>query len=78
MPASTDLSLPSVHVADLDVWFGTRQVLHGLDLTVSPGRRTGLVGENGSGKSTLLRALAGIAPAAGPGLRHRRRRRPTW
>jgi macrolide transport system ATP-binding/permease protein len=62
MPASTTLHLPSVHVSGLDVWFGTRQVLHDLDLTVSPGRRTGLVGENGSGKSTLLRALAGTLP----------------
>ncbi len=62
MPASTALHLPSVHVSGLDVWFGTRQVLHDLDLTVSPGRRTGLVGENGSGKSTLLRALAGTLP----------------
>ena len=63
MPAPTDLHLPSVRVAGLDVWFGTRRVLRDLDLTVSPGRRTGLVGENGSGKSTLLRALAGTLPA---------------
>ncbi len=63
MPASTDVHLPSVHVSGLDVWFGTRQVLHDVDLTVSPGRRTGLVGENGSGKSTLLRALSGTLPS---------------
>ncbi len=62
MPAPTDLQLPSVRISGLDVWFGTRQVLHDLDLTVSPGRRTGLVGENGSGKSTLLRALSGTLP----------------
>ena len=54
--------LPPLHVCDLDVWFGTRQVLHGLDLTAQPGRRIGLVGENGSGKSTLLRAVAGTLP----------------
>jgi macrolide transport system ATP-binding/permease protein len=54
--------LPTLHVCDLDVWFGTRQVLHGLDLTAQPGRRIGLVGENGSGKSTLLRAVAGTLP----------------
>src|SRR6478735_5297074 len=63
MPASTTLHLPSVHVSGLDVWFGTRQVLHDLDLTVSPGRRTGLVGENGSGKTTLLRTLSGTVPS---------------
>ena len=62
MPASTT-ALATVRVSGLDVWFGTRRVLHDLDLTVSPGRRTGLVGENGSGKSTLLRALAGTLPS---------------
>ncbi|MFC5065852.1 ABC-F family ATP-binding cassette domain-containing protein [Actinomycetospora atypica] len=39
--------------------FGTRRVLDGLDLTVAPGTRLGLIGENGTGKSTLLRLLAG-------------------
>ncbi len=63
MPAPTDLQLPSLRICGLDVRFGTRQVLHDLDLTVSPGRRTGLVGENGSGKSTLLRALSGTLPS---------------
>jgi macrolide transport system ATP-binding/permease protein len=62
MSTSTTVHLPTVRVCELDVWFGTRRVLHDLDLTVSPGRRTGLVGENGSGKSTLLRALAGTLP----------------
>jgi macrolide transport system ATP-binding/permease protein len=60
MSAST---IPTLHVRDLDVWFGTRQVLHSIDLTAQPGRRIGLVGENGSGKSTLLRAVAGTLPS---------------
>src|SRR3954452_23589039 len=64
MPASTS-SLPTLRVSGLDVSFGARTVLHDLDLTVTPGRRTGLVGENGSGKSTLLRAMAGtLSPRA--------------
>jgi len=64
MPASTT-SLPTLRVSGLDVSFGARTVLHDLDLTVTPGRRTGLVGENGSGKSTLLRAMAGtLSPRA--------------
>ncbi len=54
--------LPTLHIRDLDVWFGTRQVLHGIDLSAQPGRRIGLVGENGSGKSTLLRAVLGNLP----------------
>jgi macrolide transport system ATP-binding/permease protein len=58
---ATAPQLPVV-VSGLDVRFGTRPVLHDLDLTAQPGRRIGLVGENGSGKSTLLRAVAGTLP----------------
>ena len=56
-------TIPSVRICDLDVSFGTRPVLHAIDLTAQPGRRIGLVGENGSGKSTLLRAIAGSLPS---------------
>ncbi|MCD2186522.1 ABC-F family ATP-binding cassette domain-containing protein [Actinomycetospora soli] len=46
--------------------FGARRVLDGIDLTVAPGTRLGLIGENGTGKSTLLRLLAGVdRPDAG-------------
>lgn len=45
--------------------YGTRNVLHGIDLTIGPGL-CALVGPNGAGKSTLVRALAGLlAPRAG-------------
>ncbi len=59
--------------------YGERVVVPELDLTVSAGRITAIVGANGCGKSTLLRALARLlAPAAGEVLldgqdiRHRR------
>ncbi len=41
------------------VSFGAREILHGVDVTISTGDRVGLVGPNGAGKSTLLRVLAG-------------------
>jgi ATPase subunit of ABC transporter with duplicated ATPase domains len=46
--------------------FGAREILHGVDATISSGDRVGLVGPNGAGKSTLLRVLAGeLTPDAG-------------
>lgn len=38
---------------------GKRVLFEGLDLTLSPGSRIGLVGSNGSGKTTLMALLAG-------------------
>jgi ATP-binding cassette subfamily B protein len=34
--------------------YGSREVLHGIDLTIRPGEMIGLVGPSGAGKSTLI------------------------
>jgi len=45
---------------------GATTILDGIDLTVAPGDRIGIVGPNGIGKTTLLSVLAGsLAPDAG-------------
>jgi ATP-binding cassette subfamily F protein uup len=45
---------------------GGRALFSGLDLSITPGTRVGLIGPNGSGKTTLLSLLAGtLAPDAG-------------
>jgi len=51
-----------VVVEDLGKSYGPRDVVHGLDLVLTPGTRLGLMGANGAGKSTLLRLLAGLEP----------------
>jgi ATP-binding cassette, subfamily F, member 3 len=45
--------------------YGERVVVDGVQLTISPGDRIGLLGRNGAGKSTLTRALAGLQPLLG-------------
>ncbi|GAA2381190.1 ATP-binding cassette domain-containing protein [Nonomuraea africana] len=55
-----------LNATDLRLARGGRPVLTGVDLTVSPGDRLGVVGENGRGKSTLLQVLAGtLVPDSG-------------
>jgi ATPase subunit of ABC transporter with duplicated ATPase domains len=49
----------SLAARDLRVTIGRSVVLDGVDVTLTPGSRVGLVGPNGVGKSTLLRTLAG-------------------
>jgi len=43
-----------------------KEVIRGVELTVSPGEVVGVFGEPGSGKSTLMRLLSGLlTPTAG-------------
>jgi polar amino acid transport system ATP-binding protein len=47
----------SVLIQDLHKWFGTFEVLQGIDLQVAPGEVVVIVGPSGSGKTTLLRCI---------------------
>jgi ATP-binding cassette subfamily F protein uup len=50
--------------------YGDREIVRGLDVSLSPGDRLGLLGANGSGKSTLLRLLAAQEPPDEGTVRH--------
>jgi ABC-2 type transport system ATP-binding protein len=51
-----------VDVSALWVRFGSVDAVRGIDLQVSPGAATALLGRNGAGKSTTMRVLAGVVP----------------
>ena len=57
VPDSTPLI---ARVSDLDVGYGTKNVLRDINVEFNAGEIIALMGRNGSGKSTLLRTLIGL------------------
>ena len=53
-------------VEDLHVSYGTKEVLHGIDYSISECEVVAVLGANGSGKSTSLNTISGfVAPSSG-------------
>lgn len=53
-------------IEDLRYSYGSKEVLHGISITINPGEVVALLGPNGSGKSTLIRAACNITePTSG-------------
>ena len=52
----------AIRVRDLEVGFGERTIMKGLDLDVYRGEILGFVGASGQGKSVLTRAILGLVP----------------
>ncbi len=48
---------PALRVQGLDLWYGAKQALFGIDLEVRRNTVMSLIGPSGCGKSTLLRSL---------------------
>jgi branched-chain amino acid transport system ATP-binding protein len=53
---------PVIQVADLDVHYGSSQILFGVGFSVRQGETMALLGRNGAGKSTTMKAIMGLAP----------------
>jgi ABC-2 type transport system ATP-binding protein len=63
MTVATPTPPPAVEAVGLRKDFGPIHAVHGIDLSLPPGRIYGLLGPNGSGKTTLIRLLTGLASA---------------
>jgi heme exporter protein A len=58
--------MSELHIENVSKTYGTRRVLHNINLMAQGGEVIGIIGSNGSGKSTLLRIIAGLLrPTAG-------------
>lgn len=44
-------------VKDFDLFYGSKQALHGINLAIAKNRVTAFIGPSGCGKSTLLRCF---------------------
>ncbi|MDX3589514.1 ATP-binding cassette domain-containing protein, partial [Streptomyces europaeiscabiei] len=51
---------PIVELRDAGKAYGNIRALHGVNLTVHPGKVTCVLGDNGAGKSTLIKIVSGL------------------
>jgi len=54
MEMNRDAKMQSIH---LDAWFGTKQALKDINLSIKPNSVTAIIGPSGCGKSTFIRVL---------------------
>lgn len=51
-----------LQVEDIHTYYGDSYVLHGLSLSLKPGKIVVILGRNGMGKTTLVRSIMGLTP----------------
>lgn len=54
-----------IAILNLSKSYGSKQVLHNINIQFEAGKVYGIVGENGAGKTTLFRCIAGLEDYAG-------------
>lgn len=59
---SSTKGMQPIHAQQISVRYREVQALDAVNVTIQPGRLTGLIGPNGAGKSTLLKAMLGLVP----------------
>lgn len=59
----SDPDTPILELRGVRASYGRIEVLHGVDLALSPGTVLALLGPNGAGKSTTLKVLGGVVAA---------------
>jgi ATP-binding cassette subfamily F protein 3 len=60
--AANKLPQPLVTLDDATAGYGDRVVISGVNRSVNPGERIGILGRNGAGKSTLMKLISGALP----------------
>lgn len=56
---------PIIKISQLQVAFGDRKVIDGIDLEVYPGETVAVIGPSGAGKSTIMKVLTGLLEPSG-------------
>ncbi|MGH3437459.1 MAG: ATP-binding cassette domain-containing protein [Sciscionella sp.] len=59
---TSDTSTATITLTGIGKNYGNIQALRGLDLTVSQGEVSCILGDNGAGKSTLIKIISGLHP----------------
>jgi simple sugar transport system ATP-binding protein len=59
-PVTAPPAAPLVELSGVGKSYGNIRALHGVDLTVRPGRVSCVLGDNGAGKSTLIKIISGL------------------
>jgi branched-chain amino acid transport system ATP-binding protein len=54
------LATDALIMTDIDAFYGDSHVLHGVSMSLQPGRLLGLLGRNGAGKTTCMNTIMGF------------------
>jgi ABC-type dipeptide/oligopeptide/nickel transport system ATPase component len=51
-----------LRILNINTFYGTSHILHGVSLEIEEGELVSVLGRNGAGKTTLLRSITGVNP----------------